>query len=105
MKRILQPKKESLGQREYMGYMDLMRPHKVRAEASDTERFVTVDGDTVIEEDFTKVMVDFPSLGVDNTYSIQLVWAYRSNGLQYGNGSLKCWTKDFVMNMKTHEKS
>jgi len=27
------------------------------------------------------------------------------NGLIYGNGSLKCWTKPFVMGMKTHEES
>ena len=77
--------------------------HKACAEASDTERFITVDGDTVIEEDFTKVMVDFPSLGVDNTYQFSWCGRIDLNGLQYGNGSLKCWTKDFVMNMKTHE--
>ena len=35
--------------------------HKACAEASDTERFITVDGDTKIEQDFTKVMVDFPN--------------------------------------------
>ena len=62
-----------------------------------------MDGDTVIEEDFTKVMVDFPSLGVDNTYQFSWCGRIDLNGLQYGNGSLKCWTKDFVMNMKTHE--
>jgi hypothetical protein len=25
------------------------------------------------------------------------------NGLMYGNGGLKCWPKEFVLNMKTHE--
>ena len=35
--------------------------HKACAEASDTERFITVDGDTIIEQDFTKVMVDLKS--------------------------------------------
>ena len=25
------------------------------------------------------------------------------NGLMYGNGGLKCWTKEFVLEMKTHE--
>ena len=63
--------------------------HKACAEASDTERFITVDGDTVIEEDFTKVMVDFPSLGVDNTYQFSWCGRIDLNGLQYGNGSLK----------------
>ena len=77
--------------------------HKACADASDTERFITVDGDTIIEEDFTKVMVDFPSLGVDNTYQFSWCGRIDLNGLQYGNGSLKCWTKDFVRQMKTHE--
>ena len=34
-------------------------------------------------------------------------WRARNhiNGLQYGNGGLSCWTKDFVRAMKTHEAS
>jgi len=27
------------------------------------------------------------------------------NGLQYGNGGISCWTKDFVNSMRTHEAS
>lgn len=77
--------------------------HKACADASDTDRFITVDGDTIIEPDFTKVIVDLPSLGVDNTYQFSWCGRIDLNGLQYGNGSLKCWTKDFVRQMKTHE--
>jgi hypothetical protein len=29
----------------------------------------------------------------------------RINGLLYGNGGLKIWRKDFILNMKTHEAS
>ena len=68
MKRILQPKKKVSWAKRVHGVYGFDAAHKVRAEVIDTERFVTVDGDTVIEEDFTKVMVDFPSPGVDNTY-------------------------------------
>jgi len=34
-------------------------------------------------------------------------WCGRNaiNGLRYGNGGLKIWRKDFVLNMKTHENS
>jgi len=34
-------------------------------------------------------------------------WCGRNviNGLRYGNGGLKIWKKDFVLNMKTHENS
>jgi hypothetical protein len=27
------------------------------------------------------------------------------NGLMYGNGGLKCWPKEYVLNMKTHENA
>lgn len=77
--------------------------HKRAAEISETDRFITVDADTQIDEDFLKEQVDFRSLGIDDTY--QLSWCGRIalNGLTYGNGSLKCWTKSFVKDMKTHE--
>jgi hypothetical protein len=34
-------------------------------------------------------------------------WCGRNkiNGLRYGNGGIKIWKKDFVLNMKTHENS
>ena len=77
--------------------------HKACAEISDTERFITVDADTLIDEDFLKNSVDFRSLGVDNTYQFSWCGRIDLNGLKYGNGSLKCWTKEFVKNMRTHE--
>ena len=76
MKRIFNQKRKYLGQREFHGVYGFDAAHKACAEASDTERFVTVDGDTVIEEDFTKVMVDFPKSWSRQHISIQLVWAY-----------------------------
>ena len=34
-------------------------------------------------------------------------WAGKNevNGLVYGNGGIKCWPKDVVMNMRTHENA
>jgi hypothetical protein len=34
-------------------------------------------------------------------------WAGKNiiNGLVYGNGGLKCWPKNYVLNMKTHENA
>lgn len=77
--------------------------HKRAAEISDTDRFITVDADTQIDEEFLNVLVDLKSLGVDNTYQFSWCGRIDLNGLKYGNGSLKCWTKDFVKNMRTHE--
>lgn len=77
--------------------------HKRAAEISDTDRFITVDADTQIDEDFLKTFVDTKSLGVDETYQFSWCGKIDLNGLKYGNGSLKCWTKSFVKEMKTHE--
>ena len=79
--------------------------HKACAELSDTKHFVTVDGDTVIDQKFLDVVLDLDELGVDDDYQFSWCGNIDINGLKYGNGSLKMWTKDFVTNMKTHENT
>lgn len=75
--------------------------HKKCAELSQTDRFITVDGDTIVHDAFTDIEMDIPDHLADCTFS----WASVNyvNGLIYGNGGLKLWTKDFVNNMRTHE--
>ena len=77
--------------------------HKKAGEISETQRFITVDADTQIDEEFLSMLVDFNSLGIDDTYTLSWCGKIDLNGLLYGNGSLKCWTKEFVKEMKTHE--
>ena len=77
--------------------------HKKAGEISESQRFITVDADTQIDEEFLSMLVDFNSLGIDDTYTLSWCGKIDLNGLQYGNGSLKCWTKEFVKEMKTHE--
>ena len=77
--------------------------HKKAGEISETQRFITIDADTQIDEEFLSMLVDFNSLGIDDTYTLSWCGKIDLNGLQYGNGSLKCWTKEFVKEMKTHE--
>lgn len=79
--------------------------HKACADISETKHFVTVDGDTVIDPDFLNVVLDLDQLGVDDDYQFSWCGNIDINGLKYGNGSLKMWTKDFVANMKTHENT
>jgi len=78
--------------------------HKAAANASSTERFTTCDGDTIIKPEFFNITIPEP-LALDMKKTIS--WSSKNyvNGLIYGNGSLKCWTKPFVMNMRTHEES
>ena len=71
--------------------------HKAAANLSETNRFITVDADNVVDPKFFNQSVD----DSDKQYS----WCGKNNinGLVYGNGGLKCWTKDFVLGMQTHE--
>lgn len=75
--------------------------HKACAMQSTTDRFITIDGDNVVFPEFFELTIDIPDALKDSTLS----WAGRNaiNGLCYGNGGLKLWTKEFVMNMRTHE--
>ena len=78
--------------------------HKAAGEASDTERFILIDGDNMPNEDFFNMQLDFTDK--DPKYQLaQFRWkAVNSiNGLRYGNGGMSSWTKTYVANMKTHE--
>lgn len=77
--------------------------HKAAANASETERFITVDGDNVVYPEFFECEIEIPEKYEDCVLSWNSVNAI--NGLTYGNGGLKLWTKDFVLNMKTHENA
>jgi hypothetical protein len=77
--------------------------HKACAKLSETDRFITVDGDNCIRENFLNQEIDFTEhTDLQNTV---ISWCGRNeiNGLMYGNGGLKCWPKKYVLNMRTHE--
>jgi len=78
--------------------------HKAAGEASDTERFILIDGDNMPDESFFNIQLDFTNK--DETFKqAQFRWkAVNSiNGLRYGNGGMSSWTKTYVRDMKTHE--
>ena len=78
--------------------------HKAAGEASDTERFILIDGDNMPDESFFNMQLNFT--GKDPKYKLaQYRWkAINSvNGLRYGNGGMSSWTKTYVREMKTHE--
>jgi len=79
--------------------------HKACAELSETDRFITVDGDNIIRQEFLNQTIDFDEN--KNLSNCVISWAGNNmiNGLIYGNGGLKCWPKEFVLNMKTHENA
>jgi len=79
--------------------------HKACAELSETPRFITVDGDNTVHAKFLEQEIDFDE-NQDLTDCV-ISWCGKNviNGLMYGNGGLKCWPKEFVLNMKTHENA
>lgn len=80
--------------------------HKAAAEASETERFILIDGDNMPDESFFNLQLDFTQVE-ENYQRAQFRWKAVNaiNGLRYGNGGMSSWTKEYVMNMKTHEAS
>ena len=80
--------------------------HKAAAEASDTERFILIDGDNMPDQKFFDLQLDFRDK--DPVYKLaQYRWRAINaiNGLRYGNGGMSSWTKTYVREMKTHEHS
>jgi hypothetical protein len=76
--------------------------HKAAAELSETEWLITVDADNIVDPKFFNLDIDTSNPKIQ-VYS----WLGKNklNGLLYGNGGLKIWKKDFILNMKTHEAS
>lgn len=76
--------------------------HKAAANLSETEWVITVDADNIVYPSFFNLDIDVTNPKIQ-VYS----WLGNNkiNGLQYGNGGLKIWKKDFILNMKTHEAS
>jgi hypothetical protein len=79
--------------------------HKACARLSETDRFITVDGDNRIRAEFLNQEIDFTE-HVDLQNAV-ISWCGRNeiNGLMYGNGGIKCWPTDYVLNMRTHENA
>ena len=78
--------------------------HKAAAEASTTDRFILIDGDNLPDPEFFNKQLE-----IKNADYEKAVYRWRArnhvNGLMYGNGGLSSWTRDFALNMKTHENS
>ena len=80
--------------------------HKECARQSETERFITIDGDNIVDEKFFDLAISFPPETPDLEHSV-ISWSAKNmvNGLVYGNGGIKCWPVDLVLEMKTHENA
>jgi len=77
--------------------------HKACAELSETSRFITIDGDNIVDPKFLEQEIDFSEH--EDLENCVLSWSAvnQINGLIYGNGGIKCWPKQHVLGMRTHE--
>jgi hypothetical protein len=79
--------------------------HKACAALSETEYFVTVDADNIVDPKFQEVEIELDAIGCNSENVFSWCGKVHVNGLMYGNGGLKLWTRKFVNEMRTHENS
>jgi hypothetical protein len=75
--------------------------HKEAGRVANSTRFFTVDADCRVDKEIWKKSVEFTADIAQATLS----WSSRNivNGLVYGNGGVKLWYAEHVMNMRSHE--
>lgn len=81
------------------------RAHKQCAEVAQEQRFFTVDGDCRVDPVFWRSQHSAAPLELDQHSVLSFSSRNVINGLCYGNGGIKLWDRDTVMNMQTHEAS
>ena len=77
--------------------------HKAAAEKAETDFFISVDGDNILDEKFLLETLDFTKTNPKAVHR----WRAKNNinGLVYGNGGLVGWHKETCTGMKTHENA
>ena len=77
--------------------------HKAAADIAETDFFISVDGDNIIDERFLLETLNWTKTDKKAVHR----WKAKNNvnGLIYGNGGVVGWDKETCMNMKTHENA
>ena len=85
------------------GVVGFDNAHKAAAEKAETDFFISVDGDNIIDEAFLLQTLDWTKTDKKAVHR----WRARNNinGLVYGNGGLVGWNKTTCLDMKTHENA
>ena len=85
------------------GVVGFDNAHKAAANVAETDFFISVDGDNLIDENFLLETLDWSKTNKTHVHR----WRARNsiNGLVYGNGGLVGWHKDTCLKMQTHENA
>jgi hypothetical protein len=79
--------------------------HKAVANLATTDRVVIIDADNRVFGDFTNQRIQVDQ-SIDPA-KVVFTWPAKNtiNGLTYGNGGIKCWPKQLILDIKTHENA
>jgi len=85
------------------GVVGFDNAHKAAADIAETDFFISVDGDNIIDEKFLLETLDWTKTNKKAVHR----WRARNNinGLVYGNGGLVGWHKQTCVEMRTHENA
>ena len=85
------------------GVVGFDNAHKAASDLAETDFFISVDGDNIIDEKFLLETLDWSKTNKKAVHR----WRARNNinGLVYGNGGLVGWHKETCKNMRTHENA
>ena len=77
--------------------------HKAAAEKAETDFFISVDGDNILDESFLLQTLDWDKTNPKAVHR----WRAKNNvnGLIYGNGGLVGWPRETCLQMQTHENA
>ena len=85
------------------GVVGFDNAHKAAAELAETEFFISIDGDNILDPKFLLQTLDF---SLTNPRAVHR-WRARNsvNGLIYGNGGIVGWPRKTCLEMRTHENA
>ena len=85
------------------GVVGFDNAHKAAANVAETDFFISVDGDNIIDETFLLQTLDWSKTNKKAVHR----WRAKNNinGLVYGNGGIVGWPKDTCLTMNTHENA
>ena len=85
------------------GVVGFDNAHKAAAEIAETEFFISIDGDNILDPQFLLETLDFTKTNPQAVHR----WRARNsvNGLIYGNGGIVGWPRKTCLEMRTHENA
>lgn len=83
------------------------RAHKLCASLAETDRFIIIDGDNWLHDSWIDPQADDVYINDDGieTACFSFSSINNINGLVYGNGGVKVWNRQTLLDVKTHEAS